>query len=533
MFKVVLYARTSTEEERQTRALETQVNELRELVKSNPEWKLIDEYIDQSSGTTSKGRGEFNRLIQDLSTDKFEIVIIKDQDRLMRDEYLWYMFRNELLGNSKRLFMKMEGRFYIPESDSLLTGIKAVIAAQYSRDLSRKMNQAHKTRMKKGTVVTSGKMWGYDQKDGRLIINEKEAEVVKYVFDNYIAGMGFRKIGDDLTSMGITSSNGTPFSLTTLKRMIRQEKYKGTLICGKKHKNFFTKNYENVPESEWVIHEDSENVHAIVSKELWEQANQVLKSKTNRQNYHCSYGTFNGLYPLSGKIVCGKCGAKYYHSITRIKRKDNSVYEFSSWMCKSYRSYGKKGKYGCDNPQIKEKVLEDIIKKTIFEFWKNRDECIKSVIDILKETVETEPKYNFSQNIIDEINKLKLKREKVLELYTDDLISKEECKQKSNEILEQIEKLTIKLEESQVNKSESQSKIERLNRIKDVLNIELSSPEGISDELMETLVKEIILHPSGKIDIILDSYLGEEENHHIVATSGQAGHSYRGILGKI
>lgn len=520
LIRAVFYARTSTEEEKQTRALETQANELREHIKNTPDWELVDEYIDQSSGTTSKGRGEFNRLITEMATSKFDIVVIKDQDRLMRDEYLWYLFRNELLSNNKRLFIKMESRFYMPESDSLITGIKAVIAAQYSRDLSKKMNYAHKTRMKKGTVVTNGRIWGYDQKDGKLVINEKEAEIVRYVFDAYIAGKGFRTIAKELTNMGIRTSNDTPFALTTLKRMIKQEKYKGTLVCGKRHKNFFTKNYDLVPEEDWIVHEYSENVPAIISVELWQQANDILKQKVKHFNLEKPRGYFNGLYPLSGKLICGKCGARLYHTIHRNKRKDGSIHEMRYWMCKNYKTFGKNSPHGCDNTMVRTEILDDIARKVIFEFWEKREECISSVIEALKESLNTNENINLAATIKSEISKLVKKREKLMGLFTDDIIAKDEFKEKSEDILDQISKLQSKLKEIEMIDSGIDSTMDRLSKIHYFLDTELSNPEGISDEIIESIIKEMVVHPNDKVSISLDSSMGTGEIHHSVTSCG-------------
>ena len=132
--RAVFYARVSTAEEAQLNAIELQIEENKECITKN-KWKLVDEYIDRSkSGTMVKGRDEYQRLYEDLLEDKFDIIVIKDIERLMRNALDWYLFVNRLVTTGKILYMYLDGKFYTPD-DALITGIKAIIAEDYSRSL--------------------------------------------------------------------------------------------------------------------------------------------------------------------------------------------------------------------------------------------------------------------------------------------------------------------------------------------------------------------------------------------------------------
>ena len=138
MLKVVFYSRVSTDEEKQLNALDKQIQELTDYIHSQKDWVLVDKYIDEGiSGTTSKGRYEYNRLYNDLLTDKFDIVVIKDQSRLMHNVLDWYLFLDRVLKNGKQIFMYLDNSFYTPDN-AFISGIKAMMAEEYSRDLSRK-----------------------------------------------------------------------------------------------------------------------------------------------------------------------------------------------------------------------------------------------------------------------------------------------------------------------------------------------------------------------------------------------------------
>ncbi len=106
-----------------------------------------------------EGQTEYNRLYEDLEQNRFDVVVIKSQDRLMRNTRDWYLFADRLNCAGKRLYFYLENTFYSPE-DALLTGIKAILAEEYSRELSKKMNLAHQKRQQNnGKPVLTSKLW--------------------------------------------------------------------------------------------------------------------------------------------------------------------------------------------------------------------------------------------------------------------------------------------------------------------------------------------------------------------------------------
>ena len=130
----VIYCRCSTEEESQVDALKKQVVEAEACVRENG-WLLADRYVESKSGTTSKGREQYCRLFDDMLSPKFDIIVIKSQDRLMRNTKDWYIFLDRMLSQGKKLYLYLERKFYSTD-DALITGIKAILAEEYSRELS-------------------------------------------------------------------------------------------------------------------------------------------------------------------------------------------------------------------------------------------------------------------------------------------------------------------------------------------------------------------------------------------------------------
>ena len=496
MIKVVFYARVSTEEEKQLNALENQIQELTNYIHSQKDWVLVDKYIDEGiSGTTSKGRYEYNRLYNDLLTNKFEIVVIKDQSRLMRNVLDWYLFLDRILKNRKQIYMYLDNSFYTPDN-AFISGIKAMMAEEYSRDLSKKIRSAAQRSQKNGTVYGSNRMLGYKQEHGKLTIIEEEAEIVRQIFNWYIQGNGFRTIQRKLSDEGITSTTGTPFSLSTLKRMIKQEKYKGLLISGKRRKNFETKEFEVVPESEWTVIPNG--VPAIVPEEIWNKANQCLKERCvkNGLEYAKTKGSFkSNLYPLSGKIYCGKCKKVYWHEfhLTKVNKIPRE-----NWLCSTYKSFGSKSDKGCKNRILRNDIIMAKLKEILFLTYSQSS--VKETLDILKQTLKTNT-IN-PQSVLDKNTKLIKRKDKLLEMLLDEVITKNEYTEKKNELENQIKKNNEQYEKLLAESKNQVSVEDRLKEIEKFLSADFKSSDDIDDETVANIVDKIIVN-----DDTLDVYL--------------------------
>ena len=210
--RAVIYARCSTEEESQKDALVNQVKEAKECVE-RMNWTLVDSYIESRSGTTTKGRTEYNRLYEDLENNLFDLIVIKSQDRLMRNTKDWYLFVDRLVSNGKKLFMYIENKFYTTD-DALITGIKAILAEEYSRELSKKINNAHRNRQKNGgSVILTSNAYGFKKlPDKSIVLIEEEAKVKQRMYQLCADGYGSRTIANILSNEGIKKRSGKKFT---------------------------------------------------------------------------------------------------------------------------------------------------------------------------------------------------------------------------------------------------------------------------------------------------------------------------------
>lgn len=279
--RAVYYARCSTEEENQKDALIRQTKEAEEAIREKG-WILTDAYVESRSGTTRKGRKEYNRLYEDLEKDWFDILVVKSQDRLMRNTLDWYLLTDRLNRTERQLYFYMEKSFYSRE-DALLSGIKAILAEEYSRELSKKMNLAHQKRQQNnGKPVLTSRSYGYRRtQNGKVELIPEEAAVKRRMYVLCAAGLGGRKIAAILKEEGVKNRNGMPFSGTDIIRMVRNPMNKGTVVMNRRHYDFLTGKTVRIPEKEQFIYENK--IPAIVPESLWHAANQEIDRRRCRK----------------------------------------------------------------------------------------------------------------------------------------------------------------------------------------------------------------------------------------------------------
>ncbi len=436
MIRAVIYCRCSTEEESQREALEKQVTEARDCV-CHLNWFLEDEYIESRSGTSTKGRMEYNRLFEDLLTDKFDVVVIKSQDRLMRNTKDWYIFIDRLNMRKKQLYLYLENRFYSTD-DGLLTGIKAILAEEYSRELSRKINNAHQNRQKTGrSLMITSNAYGYRKlPDKTLEIVESEARVKRQMYELCAAGYGSRIIARILQEKGARKRNGSCFSDSDIRRMIRNPMNKGTIVMNRKHYDFDTRQMQKVPESQQYVYEN--RIPAIVSGKLWEEANARIDSRIQRKKDPDSTafaGKKPGKYALSQKLICGLCGAPFYRTVRKTKR--DKIYE---WKCRTYLEQGRKKsgqKGGCNASCIKEKDLWKLLLTVMDDQKKYNKKVILADFGTLVRKMLVESRSTEQEFLRVSLPKIKRQQKLLLNRYLEGTVPTELYREKQNALQEQ------------------------------------------------------------------------------------------------
>ena len=503
--RAVYYARVSTEEEKQVNALAKQCGEAEHCISSNG-WNLVDRYVDEGkSGTTSKRRNEYNRLYEDMEIDKFDIIVIKSQDRLMRNVKDWYIFIDKMVKNGKRLYFYLDNKWY-ESDDALITGIKAILAEEYSRELSKKINNSNRRRQQTGTsIITNGKLWGYNQKDGELTINEEEAKVVRRIFELYISGLGCRGIRKKLTEEGYLTRNATEFAETTIKRMIKNEKYKGTVVFNKQHKDFDTKKIIQNPPEEWIVHEN--RIPAIIDPVIWDEANRIMKERSKKaggdNRIDQKFGYNKSKHPLGGKIICSECGKVYYRS--HVKNKDRTKFKYV-WQCSTYVQKGRihpfkktnikydspKDWVGCDGINLEEDKIMGLMNDIASDCSLDIEFIIDKMTEYISQLFESSDNTLNIEETQKSIDKVNSQKNFLLDKYMSGIINDSDYMKKSKELDSKLDVLSSKMEQLK-NSEETKNDMEnKLQRIKQELRSGIIEEEKVS--FIMDRVKKLVVY---------------------------------------
>ena len=494
--RAVFYARVSTEEEKQLNALEKQIQENKDVINDNG-WILVGEYIDEGkTGTTTKRRNDYKRLLADMKEDKFDIIVCKDQDRLQRNTLDWYLFVDNLVKNNLKLFMYLDNKFFAPSEDALITGVKAIIAEEYSRNLSKKLNNANRRRIERAlageeiAAMGNGKSLAFKIINGKWVKDEKEAELGKKIFELYLEYDSIRKVRDWVNEHGYTNSVGKPFTSESISRILKNEKAKGVIVMGKYHHDFDKKKIVRRTEEELVRIPAPEL--AYVSEELFDKVQERLKAKTGKGRGVNAYSN-----PLSGKIFCGKCGRKLYKHTSK---------GYVNWLCSSKLT---KGDIVCSGTRITTVAIKKIYKRLTDKLEVNREIIKQDIVQWLNELKATLSDNSVNEKLRKDIDKLEGKRYKLLEAYLEDMISKKDYKLRYEEIEEQIKekkKLLIPVEENEDVKDIE----EVLKNIDQEIDTYISSSqfEGSKVDFLIEHTKRITVLENGDIVIELDIVAG-------------------------
>ena len=371
--RVTYYARVSSDSDEQLNSLGNQVSYYEDLIKRNKNWTFIPGYIDEGlSGISTKKRENFNRMIDDAADGKFDLVITKEISRFARNTLDSIQFTRQLLSHGVGVFFQNDNINTLDEDSELRLSIMSSIAQDELRKLSSRIKFGHQQAIKDKVVLGNSRIFGYKKDGGKLIIDEDQAVMVRELFTLYATGQySMKQIETILWNNGYRNYNGNKISHTTMSNMIANAKYKGYYVGNKvKVVDMFSKKQKFLPAEEWVMFKDEtgEIVPAIVSEELWDKANEILKKRSD--DVKSRQGICNHKNLLTGKLFCTCCGTAYY----RRDSKDRQGNKNSKWVCSNKI---KNGADACDSITI----YEEEIKPILFEVFQETEVNVAALIE--------------------------------------------------------------------------------------------------------------------------------------------------------
>ena len=509
--RATFYARVSSDSEEQATSVVNQVDYFTNLMKSVPNWTFINGYIDEGiSGKSVNKRDAFLKMVEDAKNDKFDLILTKSVPRFARNTLDSIKYTQELLKYSVGVYFLNDNiNTFLPDSEFRLT-LMASIAQDDLRKLSENVKFGLKQSIKRGVVLGSNNIYGYVKNKGTLEIVEKEAIIVKNMFTLYDSYLSLKKTSIALEKLGYFNRKGKAFDTTTIRRILMNPKYKG-YYCGNKttvldYKSSITK---KVSKDKWIIYKDNEKIPPIITEELWNRVNSELEKKQigyqNKQRL-----VVRSNYAYSGKLICKEHNIAY----TRSGVKKGRVNDYRYWSCRLY----KRGIEYCDSPLLKESELDILFKDIIGKFLKNKDQIKKELLDRVKlHNIDI----NLTQKIASlnkKITELEAKKEKLLELVTNNYIANQEFSKKNESINSEINDIKVELKNMESKELYKDNRKEELENIKKEIENQLSVNTNFTS-FMDLLIDKVYISKISnnrnlvKLDILLKTGMTKSLNY--------------------
>ncbi|WP_395014373.1 recombinase family protein [Robinsoniella peoriensis] len=495
--RAVYYARVSTEESVQIDALQKQICEAENSIKKHG-WILVDRYIDAGkTGTTTVKRDEYNRLYCDIQANLFDIIVIKCEDRLMRNTKDWYNFLDNLLQHGKKLYMYLENKFYSTD-DALVTGVRAMVAEEFSRGLSKKINNAHKNRQEYcSNIIITKYCYGFKKENKKVILVEEESKIINQIYDLCISGLGSRSICKILKEQNVKNRNNEFFSEVSIRKVIRNPMYKGTITMNKTHYDFDTKKIIKNPRDQWVIHENV--IPPTVDVLRWSLANAEMDKRATVER--CKdrgdkiRGYNRGKFKLSSKIICGYCGQSFWR---RHRRRYKSNEDIIEWVCSTYCRHGCKDidkrrkqivetshEDGCDNIKIREQEIFTLLSSIADNFYHAQKQTVLKLFEEVLKAVIVDNTISEIKVLEKQENKILKRKKTLMEKLMEELITNDDFKFFNQDYEKSLKDIRNKLNELKNKQREKSTALERIN------NIQNQFENIYSDSCVYTILQHI------------------------------------------
>lgn len=369
-----ILARYSTDRQNPD-SIEVQVKKCSEWCEEN-NMPILGVFADMAVSGMKDTRPQYELMMTQLRAGIADTVVIYDQSRMFRKMTAWFVFRDELsaMGVSVvSVTQPLIGKDLRDPTNFLTEGSTALFNQIWALQTRQKVIEKMRYMAKTGQHTGGTPPLGYCVQNGRLVVHEQEAEIVRRIFREYASGKTYREIIADLNRDGLTTRKGNPFGTNSLHDLLKNKKYIGILVYGKVPRNFSGHRNSHAEPPDDII-EIPDAVPAIISPDVWEIVQKKILS--NKREKAGRPNTVRD-YPLKGKVFCGECGSAMIYTGSK---NSNSRYHY-------YSCSGKQRHGICDLKPMKMDVLEKIVADVVRSVLLDPDQR-SSLIQIMREEKE-------------------------------------------------------------------------------------------------------------------------------------------------
>lgn len=402
--RISAYCRVSTGDESQQTSFTKQNEFYRELIAGREEWLLVEIYADEAiSGTSRKRRKQFNRMMEDAKAGRMDYIITKSISRFARNTVDTLECVRELKQQDPPvgIYFEKENIDTLDAKGELILTILSALAQEESRSISDNIRWTFQKNFQNGKPhVNLNRMLGYDQdEEGNWVVNEKQAEIVRHIFEQYNFGRTAGNIAMELNELGYRTINGKKWRSDGVYYILRNEKYVGDCEMQKYVSESFLEHKYQLNEGQAPRYYLADHHRGIISRQTWNQTQNRLQVQKNdrerkkRQKQEKGGGIF-------GNLKC-PCGGNYMHTVYHGKiqgytdersvwaqgldpeeYKEEYYYTYSIWRCgQKYAGHQKRGRLtekeraraekNCRSPILNEAAIKQSFMEMLY--WMKRE----------------------------------------------------------------------------------------------------------------------------------------------------------------
>ncbi len=475
MIAVAAYCRVSTEKEDQANSFKVQKAYFREYIENHENWELFEIYADEGiTGTSTKKRTQFNRMLEDAQRGKFQLLLTKEVSRFARNILDTISFTRQLRELGVRVIFTADGIDTTDPDAELRLSILGSIAQEESRRTSQRVKWGQTRQMERG-VVFGHSLIGYDVTGGKISIEPKGAEIVRLIFRKY----ALEKKNSAVIARELEKATGSSWTPNRVLRILKNEKYVGDLVQKKTYTPNYLTHEKKINQGQEPIIILRDHHLPIVSRTLWNKAQDEIKNR-RRQSEKGESCTMR--YSLSGKIHCGQCGRTFVSKIK--KRKDGSICR--RWCCS-----------GSGTCKIGKSLRDSLAKETFYTVVQSmitdKSSMAKDIADLVFEAI-TRGREVSQRRQQEERERIIQKMDKVLELSCTGQISKAELSQTYLRYQAKINLLSLPAADI------SFSKVDLEKSVLKILKGEIES-----DVFIRTILSKITMFSDKHLELWIDS----------------------------
>lgn len=308
--RVAAYARVSTDSDEQLVSLETQKQHYETYIKSRSDWEYAGLYYDEGiTGTKLEKRDGLLSLLADCDAGKIDYIVVKSISRFSRNTVDTIETVRHLTDLGIHIYFEKENIDTSKMEGELLLSILSSLAESESHSISENTTWSIQKRFQNGTFKIVFTPYGYRYEDGMMVIDEEQAETVRWIFSQVLSGRSSAQIARELNERGIPSKKNGRWESNVVAGMIKNEKYIGDALLQKTYTDdHFTRHMNHGEKAQYYI---SNHHEAIISREIFETANVILERNGLEKGIRRGETKYLNRYAFSGRIICGECGSSF------------------------------------------------------------------------------------------------------------------------------------------------------------------------------------------------------------------------------